>query len=168
MFTAIIKLLGEAHDEGRRKYSHSLLPFIFDTNYVSTFQILIFSSFILSGIVHGDIRAFNLVFGEDDSHIIDWDLAQEEDKGKYPDGFNVSIPDGERHPDAYPGQSMKKAHDWFALAAVMRLMPPVERYMRDTWEEITTAVENGVVDSLHLDKLMPLHRPQFWYQSCRP
>ena len=118
--------------------------------------------------MHGDIRAFNLVFGEDDSHIIDWDLAQEEDKGKYPDGFNISIADGERHPDAYAGQLMKKAHDWFALAAVMRLMPPVDESKRGTWKKITTAVEKGVVDSLHLDKMISLDRPQFLSRSCRP
>ena len=71
------------------------------------------------GFVHGDIRLANIVFSTEDdkSYLIDFDLAREEGKGRYPEGYNnLSM----RHKGACARQYMKKEHDRFSLAEVMK------------------------------------------------
>lgn len=74
------------------------------------------------GIVHGDIRLFNCVFCEDSSKccLIDFDYSGPSTKC-YPDGFNLRIPDGARHPEVLDGVRLAKEHDWFSFAAILRL-----------------------------------------------
>ena len=71
------------------------------------------------GFVHGDIILANTVFSTegDKSYLIDFDLAREEGKGCYPEGYsNLSV----RHKGAYAHQYMKKEHDRFSLAEIMK------------------------------------------------
>ena len=65
--------------------------------------------------VHGDIREANIVFTEDSSHLIDFDLARMEND-TYPNGY-VGFP--ERHENAIPGGKMLKIHDKHALFKII-------------------------------------------------
>ena len=94
-------------------------------------------------VVHGDIRGYNLVFGKETAHIIDWDLAGKHEEGKYPDGFVREIPDGARHPQVRSGAVMKQSHDWFALAAVMGLMQPEDTTRQGQWNEVVFTIKKG-------------------------
>ena len=71
------------------------------------------------GFVHGDVRLSNIIFSGDTSYLIDYDLARKEDKveGLYPAGYN-RIP--QRHPDAKAHLPMRKVHDRFSLAKIMK------------------------------------------------
>jgi hypothetical protein len=71
--------------------------------------------------VHGDIRESNIVFsGNDDATLIDFDLSRKAGQ-PYVSNFNVDIKDGKRHESAQRFQRMNYAHDYFALAEVMKL-----------------------------------------------
>ena len=70
--------------------------------------------------VHGDIRAYNIVFGDRDASgtppqgwLIDFDLGGEAGKVFYPPGYNDVLDDGQRC--GRPGQPIEKWHDWWAL-----------------------------------------------------
>lgn len=84
-------------------------------------------SFHQDKIVHGDLRASNIVFGPDQSAtIIDFDLAGIHNERPYPNGFNLKIEDGSRARGASEGRKLLFSHDWFAVAAMMK-MCTVER-----------------------------------------
>ena len=108
------------------------------------------------GIVHGDIRGFNLIFGEEEASIIDWDFAGKAGESRYGKGFLHTLPDTSRHPDACEGNVMEKKHDWFSLGAVMRLMKPGRADDNDAWQNTITAVEMGEVEHLQLSEDMSL------------
>jgi hypothetical protein len=68
------------------------------------------------GYVHGDIRGFNIVFGEDRSCLIDFDFGGKEDRVpvvKYPKGYRRTLVDGVRIGKGE--QEILKWHDWYAL-----------------------------------------------------
>jgi len=71
-----------------------------------------------NGVCHGDVRAFNIVFG-DKSTLIDFDFGGSRKK-RYPEGYQ-SIPDGKRHESATAGSRLHASHDLFAFAEVMKL-----------------------------------------------
>jgi len=52
------------------------------------------------------------------SYFIDVDLTQKEGEECYPLGYNTT--GIARHPDAIPGKPMKKEHDRYALAEVIK------------------------------------------------
>ena len=71
------------------------------------------------GLVHSDIRSENLIFCTDNvsAHIIDFDLADEEEK-RYPVEYvSRNIP--ERHPEARSGKMRAKSHDRYSLHYVL-------------------------------------------------
>jgi dsDNA-binding SOS-regulon protein len=76
-----------------------------------------------SGFVHGDIRAFNMVFaeregdGRPEGWLIDFDFGGEEEVAKYPLGYKQSLDDGTR--EGQDGQPIPKWHDWIALGHVI-------------------------------------------------
>jgi len=80
--------------------------------------------FHAENIVHGDLRASNIVFHDDKegATIIDFDLAGENGKKMYPKGFNTKINDGARAPRSVKeGRPLLFSHDWFAIGAMMKL-----------------------------------------------
>jgi serine/threonine protein kinase len=96
------------------------------------------------GFCHGDIRASNIVFGESRSMLIDFDFGGKEKEKKYPEGFNRNIYDGKRHKNAKAGEKLRKEHDWYAMAAVMKQHECEED---DTmWTQARRHVENNEVD----------------------
>ena len=70
--------------------------------------------------VHGDIRAFNTIFGgkgnEDEGYLIDFDFSGEAGE-PYPAGYKKELVDGGRTTD--PNNTLQKWHDWYALGTLM-------------------------------------------------
>jgi hypothetical protein len=74
------------------------------------------------GVVHGDVRASNVVFGENGTaSLIDFDLAGRGGEKKYPAGYVLEVGDGARHRTASAGRLLEFAHDFFAVGAMMKL-----------------------------------------------
>ena len=71
-----------------------------------------------SGNVHGDIRAFNIVFGDDKN--FDFDFGGRENTVKYPPGYVSALDDGVRI--GKPCVEISKEHDIHALAHVLGLL----------------------------------------------
>jgi len=69
------------------------------------------------GFVHGDIRAFNMVFDGNDGKLIDFDLSGVVGKARYPLGYKSTLPDGIRCGHAL--NLIEKHHDWYALGKVI-------------------------------------------------
>lgn len=77
-----------------------------------------------ASIVHGDVRIENMIFGECNSYLIDFDMAAEKDS-RYPDVFNVlNIP--ERHSGAKRGWKMLPSHDIHSLKYIISHKFPVK------------------------------------------
>jgi serine/threonine protein kinase len=74
----------------------------------------------MEDLVHGDIRASNIIFGEN-SCLIDFDFSGLENVQTYPEFFALKLPDGKRHPDVKPNGLLRKAHDCFSMAAIMEM-----------------------------------------------
>ena len=70
------------------------------------------------GLVHGDIRGFNVLFGEEGG-LIDFDLSGKEGIGTYPQGYQRSLTDGLRLGQGgakdNPDNKLQFLHDWYAL-----------------------------------------------------
>ena len=79
--------------------------------------------FHAASIVHGDLRASNIIFHSDkkEATIIDFDLAGANEEKIYPMGFNTKINDGARARSASGGRPLLFAHDWYAIGAMMKL-----------------------------------------------
>jgi hypothetical protein len=69
------------------------------------------------GYVHGDIRAFNTVIGNESSYLIDFDFAGKAGFVKYPPGYNFSLEDGSRI--GRPNQKIEKWNDWRDLGSII-------------------------------------------------
>jgi serine/threonine protein kinase len=76
-----------------------------------------------NGMVHGDIRVYNMVFspaddgGKPHGYLIDFDFGGVEGKVKYPSGYLQDLRDGTRRGEA--GQLITKENDWIDLANVI-------------------------------------------------
>ena len=71
------------------------------------------------GKVHGDIRAFNIVFvSEKKGWLIDLDFGGVDGEAKYPKNFNFQLDDGGRLGKG--GQKIYKHHDYYALWEVFQ------------------------------------------------
>jgi serine/threonine protein kinase len=71
------------------------------------------------GYVHGDIRAYNIIFGFGTAELIDFDFGGVEDRDStvYPEGYNQALCDGHRLGKA--GKPITKRHDWRALLYIL-------------------------------------------------
>lgn len=71
------------------------------------------------GFLHGDIRAFNTVFGEHEDHgyLIDFDFGGKVGSTRYPEGYHQSLNDGRRA--GYENEVIQKWEDWYALGQLI-------------------------------------------------
>ena len=86
-----------------------------------------------AGFVHGDIRAYNMIFAErDESHkprgwLIDFDFGGGTGVVSYPPGYKSTLVDGLRHGEQE--HMIEEWHDWSALGKIIFrvhiLIPPV-------------------------------------------
>jgi hypothetical protein len=68
------------------------------------------------GLVHGDIRGYNTINGQDHSYFIDFDFGGEEKNNvRYPPGYVVKLPDGERVSSCGHNRFISQADDVYAL-----------------------------------------------------
>jgi hypothetical protein len=67
--------------------------------------------------VHGDIRAFNMVFDGEDGRLIDFDMGGVVGETCYPQGYQNHLPDAMRCGVGF--HLIEKQHDWFALGKVI-------------------------------------------------
>jgi hypothetical protein len=83
-------------------------------------------AFHVDGYVHGDIRAFNVVFGANE--LIDYDFGgkvnQADGTPKYPHGYKPDLPDGWRW--GKEGRSITMYDDWYALRMVLTRFHEIE------------------------------------------
>lgn len=94
------------------------------------------------GVVHGDLRASNVVFGPRGRvTVIDFDLAGPQDVRRYPAGFCRDIDDGKRARDASAGRPLLFSHDWYAVAAMMRMCALGDEV--PVWRDLCDRVEGG-------------------------
>lgn len=87
--------------------------------------------------VHGDIRASNMIFPSDSSQIaslIDFDLGGTEGVAIYQEGYQHSVDDVTRHPDAHHGNTLQRSHDLFALASLLAKCS-VREQDQETWNQ---------------------------------
>jgi hypothetical protein len=77
------------------------------------------------GYVHGDIRAFNIIFGHNGGCLIDFDIGGlDKESTKYPEGYNSALNDGLRMVNE--GHRIRKYHDWRALLHVLFVLHQVD------------------------------------------
>ncbi len=106
------------------------------------------------GLVHGDIRASNVIFGRETATLIDFDFAGKAGVKLYPEGFVTDaamLRDGARHRRARPLRPLEPEHDWYSLGAVMALFEPEDGSFRASWQKAATmfqAVHVNVVAAL--------------------
>ena len=74
------------------------------------------------GLVHGDLRAPNIVVESDPAaaKVVDFDWAAKHDEGFYPDAINTDALHAEWHRDVGPMKRMKLEHDRFAVFKVLK------------------------------------------------
>ena len=72
-----------------------------------------------AGFAHGDIRAYNIIFGEraEEGWLIDFDYGGLLDAATYPVGYKGILADGTRL--GKEGQKLKAIDDWYALATLI-------------------------------------------------
>lgn len=108
------------------------------------------------GYVHGDIRAFNTVFGEQENEgwLIDFDFGGKLGSTCYPKGYRRNLDDGYRLGDGddKAANDIPQWHDWYALGqlifVVHRLKPP-DGQTREHEKEL---VQKVVLESLWEEK----------------
>jgi hypothetical protein len=96
------------------------------------------------GLVHGDIRAYNMLFPRTGGILIDFDYSGKDAVKQYPDGFWTDLPDTKRHKRAVAGALLRKEHDCFSLGAVLSF------YACETdvagWKELVESLQCGRPD----------------------
>jgi serine/threonine protein kinase len=67
---------------------------------------------------HGDIRAYNCVFSDAGSHLIDFDFGGRAGTVTYPEGYRALLNDGHRIPET-EDRAIQKWHDVYALVKLL-------------------------------------------------
>jgi hypothetical protein len=105
--------------------------------------------------VHGDPRAYNMVFVDKTTgHLLDFDMGGKDDgTTKYPVGFKMDLPDGERVGKA--GHRITMDDDWFALTSVIfrchEFKPPAILSGQQKEELAGSLLENKALSDFQYD-----------------
>ena len=104
------------------------------------------------GFVHGDIRAFNTVFGEnpEDGWFIDYDFGGKEGTAWYPEGYKTGLTDGDRL--GVEGEVITAADDWYALGQLIfdihKFRKVSDASLKESWLEIVEQPSAEDIDAL--------------------
>jgi Lipopolysaccharide kinase (Kdo/WaaP) family len=98
--------------------------------------------------VHGDIRAYNMVFGQtqndaDKAWLIDFDFSGKENGKCYPPGYSSLLVDLVGRRAGEPDKPLEKKDDWTDLLAVMQLFTLFED------EELEQLDQQGKVEAVN-------------------
>ncbi|KAG7357926.1 RIO1 family protein [Nitzschia inconspicua] len=104
-----------------------------------------------AGFVHGDIRAFNIVFKDDEKGwLIDFDFGGRSDVQTYPTGYRRNLDDGTRMGEER--ETITKYHDWYAFGKLMftiHFLPFNDEYNVKQWIfAIPDLCTNNNIDAL--------------------
>ena len=95
------------------------------------------------GLVHGDIRAHNMIFVEGSGgKLIDFDYCGTHAVRCYPPGYWQDLEDTRRHARAVAEEPMRKEHDCFSLGAVMAMY----RCRHAGWSQLAEKLQTGHPD----------------------
>ena len=95
------------------------------------------------GLVHGDIRAHNMIFVEGSGgKLIDFDYSGKHAERCYPPGYWRDLDDTRRHDRAVAEEQMRKEHDCFSLGAVMAMY----RCDHAGWSQLAEKLQTGRPD----------------------
>jgi serine/threonine protein kinase len=89
-------------------------------------------------IVHGDVKAGNIIFAEEanKSCLIDFCFSGVEGDAVYPSNYRREIQDGARHPDAEPLAIIRKEHDIFGFKQVLEFCYPADNQDLPFWKSL--------------------------------
>ena len=129
------------------------------------------------GYVHGDIRAYNMVFGGKDPEatttgsipvldsnfdankgcLIDFDFGGQQGVACYPQGYVNDLPDGSRI--GFEGRVIEKREDWYALGHVIFVLHAFSHPDSTDQDDAFNADEKRLKKSLMLDDddISPAH-----------
>eukprot|EP00736_Rhodelphis_marinus_P005832 Rmarinus@m.19388 len=96
-----------------------------------------------AGYAHGDVRECNMVFGELESWLLDFDMMGWDERTSYVSRYNAD-PSLGRHPRAKPCAMMTRDHDLYALAGAMEQYVPVNDEHVPTWRQCCDRVRSGM------------------------
>jgi hypothetical protein len=106
-------------------------------------------------IVHGDVRRHNIVFGQDESSLIDFDFAGVEGHA-YRFEPNRSIDDGCFHDDVGLGKPMRCEHDRYSLQCIL---VQFDTEVDSDYSQIIKQLASSQLSLSHIaDQLLPLER----------
>jgi serine/threonine protein kinase len=75
--------------------------------------------------VHGDIRAYNIIFAGDTGYLIDFDISGlDKESTRYPEGYNRTLKDGSRR--GTEGARIRKWHNWRDLIFILFVLHQVD------------------------------------------
>jgi hypothetical protein len=131
-----------------------------------------------NGFVHGDIRAFNTVFGNESNEqgcLIDFDFGGYKGKRFYPKGYRRALDDG--HRIGRGGQEILEWHDWYALGNLIftlhRLLAPdgagdglLSYKISDFWSGLETDPTQEEIEDLKA--LLSLLEEKGWRVKPKP
>jgi serine/threonine protein kinase len=108
------------------------------------------------GYVHGDIRAYNVIFVGDAGYLIDFDMSgSDEESTRYPEGYNRCLKDGSRQ--GTEGARIRKWHDWRGLIFILFVLHQVDPPMG-----ALKPFETEHDELQHLRKERALHKEKFF------
>jgi hypothetical protein len=110
------------------------------SQFVSIFKEL--ASLHSKDLVHGDIRAYNMLFIGGIGRLIDYDYSGKNNVRQYPQGYWTTLPDTKRHDQARGGALLHKEHNCFSLGAVMSMYSCHD----PLWSELCEKLQTGHVD----------------------
>lgn len=100
------------------------------------------------GQVHGDIRPCNMVFGDNQSVLIDFDYAGQVGVATYPPRYNQVVNDVTRHVEAIPGSIMQFDHDITAMNDILQRFEPADDKYRETWHNVIPLISSNLLEAI--------------------
>ena len=128
-----------------------------------------------AGIVHGDIRGFNMLHPHphavetrgaiSTSCLIDFDFSGNDGSDKYPPGYAASVEENAFLRIGKPNRIMKKEDDWYELASVMRVYQMDIEALRQARRALSGTSAMAVSIDVFVDEHKRLQNA--WEEMCR-